>query len=172
VSQTIETFEYVRTDRPLGVTPIEPSSSAAALELAADARNRVFVLFLDAFHVTPESSAQTPMALVRTIDSLIAPTDLIGVMTPEMEIRDLILGRKVDVVRRGLMENTRWGLAFEGCQSRGLLDRTEQMYSLCYPSQGSGCELSPVALELILRRREAFTLGLLRDLVRYIGSAR
>jgi VWFA-related protein len=172
VPQAIDTFEFVRTDRPLGYTPVEPSSTAAALELAADARNRLFVLFLDAYHVTPENSLQTPMALVRTIDSLIAATDLIGVMTPDMAIRDLILGRKVDVIRRGLIENRRWGLQFEGCQSRGLLDETEKMYAVCYPPNQPPCELSWIAEQMIRRRRESFTLGVLRDLVRYIGAAR
>jgi VWFA-related protein len=172
VSQKIDTFEFVRTDRPLGITPIEPSSSAAALDLAADPRNRVFVLFMDTYHVTPENSLQTPMALVRTIDSLIAPTDLVGVMTPEMRVRDLILGRKVDVIRRGLIENRRWGLMFTGCQSRGLLDQTEKMYSVCYPSSNAQCDLSWTAEQLIRRRRESFTLDVLRELVRYIGSTR
>lgn len=172
VPQKIDTFEFVRTDRPLGYTPVEPSSTAAAMELAADARNRLFVLFLDAYHVTPENSLHTGMALVRAIDSLIAPTDLIGVMTPDMAIRDLILGRKVDVIRRGLLETRRWGLQFEGCQSRGLLDDMEKMYSVCYPPTRRDCELSWTAEQMIRRRRQSFTLGVLRDLVRYIGAAR
>src|SRR5687767_2864977 len=48
VPQKIEQFEYVRADRPQSAIPVEPSSSAAGMELAADPRNRLFVLFLDA----------------------------------------------------------------------------------------------------------------------------
>jgi VWFA-related protein len=177
VLQKVETFEYVRTDRPLGVTPIEPSSSAAGFEAAADPRNRLFILFLDAYHVTQENSLQTPMPLVRLLDSLIAPTDLIGVMTPEMDIRDLIIGRKIDVIRSGLLERHRWGRQQENCRDRGNLDQIEKMYAVCYPPpppppRVPPCDLSITALNLIRRRRETFTLDVLRDLVRYIGANR
>ena len=172
VIQKIESFEYVRADRPQSAIAVEPSSSAAGFELATDPRNRLFVLFLDMYHVTQENSLQTPTALVRMIDSLIGPTDLFGLMTPQMEIRDLILGRKMDVIRRGLLETRRWGSMIEDCNARGNLDQVEAMYSVCYPPTDARCELSPTALHLIRRRREAFTLGVLRDLVRYIGATR
>ena len=172
VPQKIEQFEYIRADRPQSAIPVEPSSSAAGMELAADPRNRLFVLFLDAYHVTQENSLQTPMALVRLIDNLISPTDLFGVMTPDMRVRDLILGRKTDVIRSGLLENRRWGRMQEDCRDRGDLDQIEKMYTVCYPSDNVRCDISATALHLIRRRREAFTLGVLRDLVRSIGSTR
>jgi VWFA-related protein len=176
VLQKIETFEYIRTDRPIGTTPVEPSSSAAGFELAADPRNRLFILFLDDYHVSQENSLQTPVPLVRLLDSLIAPTDLIGVMLPEMDIRDLIIGRKTDVIRSGLLERRRWGRQQENCRDRGNLDQIEQMYTACYPPSEAeiraGCSISLLALDLIRRRRETFTFGVLRDLVRYIGATR
>jgi VWFA-related protein len=176
VRQKIESLEFVRVEAPQSRVPVQPSSTAAAQELASDPRNRVFILFLDTYHVTEESSLQTPMALVRMIDSLIGPTDLIGLMTPEMEIRDLILSRKTDVLRNGLLQTARWGRMLENCRVRGELDYVEKMYTACYPcippACDSRCDLSPTALHMIRRRREAFTLGVLSDLVRYIGSTR
>lgn len=177
VLQKVEQFEYVRVDRPQSAVPVEPSSSAAGFELARDPRNRLFVFFLDAYHVTQENSLLTPTAMVRMIDNLITPTDLFGLMTPDMQIRDLILGRKTDVIRSGLLENRRWGRMLEDCRERGNLDQIEKMYSFCYPPPPPPpgqptCDLSATALNMIRRRREAFTLGLLRDLVRYIGATR
>jgi VWFA-related protein len=177
VLQKIEEFEYVRVDRPQSAIPIEPSNSAAAFEAAQDPRSRLFIFLLDMYHVTQENSLQTPMALVRMIDNLIAPTDFFGIMTPDMRIRDLILGRKTDVVRSGLLQNRRWGRMQEDCRDRGNLDQVEKMYTVCYPPPPPppgqpACDIGPTALNLIRRRREAFTLGVMRDLVRYIGAGR
>jgi VWFA-related protein len=172
VRQKIASLEFVRVEPPGSRIPTEPGSTAAAMDLASDPRNRVFILFLDTYHVTQENSVQTPMALVRMIDSLIGPNDLIGLMTPEMSVRDLILARKTDVLRSGLLQTPRWGRMIEDCRARGTLDQTEMMYTVCYPADDARCDLSPTALFLIRRRREAATLGLMSELVRYIGSTR
>lgn len=172
VRQKIESLEFVRVEAPGSRIGSEPSSTAAAMDLAADPRNRVFILFLDTFHVTPENSVRMPTALVRMIDSLMGPDDLIGLMTPEMEFRDLILGRKTDVLRSALLQNQRWGRLIENCRARGTLDQLESMYAFCYPPSDPRCDLSPTALHLIRRRRESFTLGVLSDLVRNIGARR
>lgn len=170
--QKIDRLEYVRVEAPRSAPPIEPRSSAQAWELAADPRNRLFVLFLDEYFVTQENSLHTPVPLVRTIDSLIAPTDLLGVMTPTMRVSDLVLGRKTDVIRRGLLDNQRWGRMLVNCREQGNLDQIEKMFSVCYPSLDPKCDLSSTALHLIRRRRAAFTFGALRDLVRYVGATR
>ncbi len=171
VAQKIDQFEYIRVDAPQSAPAVNPSSTAAALELAADPRNRVFVLFLDAFHVLEENSMQTPMPLVRLIDSLIGPSDLIGLMMPQMDFRDLILGRNTDVLRNGLLQERRWGTKLRDCNDVQHLDPIEKMYTVCYPSTGQ-CAISAIAWQLIHRRREAFTFGVLRELVQSIGARR
>lgn len=171
VPQTIDKFDFVRVAAPRSAVPMEPSSIGAALDLASDPRNRVFVIFLDEFHVTETNSLATPMALVRTMDRLIAPTDLVGVMTPHMSASEITLGRKVDVIRDALLTNRRWGFMVEDCNSQNL-DLIEKQYTVCYPSFDAKCTISPTALSMIRRRRESFTLGALRDLVRVIGARR
>lgn len=172
VPQRVEAFEYVRAEGARSSVAAEPGNTAAALELAADPRNRVFILFLDNLHVTEVNSLQMPTPLVRLIDNLVAPTDLIGLMTPQMGFDDLILGRRTNVIRSGLLQNRRWGRMVENCRSIHMLDRMEQMYTACYPSLTTQCDISPTAMSLIQRRRESFTLGVLRDLVRSLGARR
>lgn len=173
VRQKIESLEYVRVDAPQSAVTVNPGSTAAGFDLAADPRNRVFLLFLDTYHVLPENSVQTPMPLVRLIDSLIGPADLIGLMMPEMDFRDLLLARRTEVVRNGLLERNRWGRKLRGCNDVHNLDQIEKMYTVCFPPQaGERCEISAIAWELIHRRRESFTLGVLRELVQSIGARR
>ena len=51
--QTIETFEFVRTE-PMAIDDDrrDPTSVADANRQAADPRNRLFVIYLDLFHVS------------------------------------------------------------------------------------------------------------------------
>jgi VWFA-related protein len=172
--QQIASIEYVEVDAPQSAVSMEPSSVAASLDLAADPRNRVFILFMDAFHVTEVESLQTGTALVNALDRLIAPNDLVGVMTPHMAASQVTLGRKAEVFRRGLLDNRRWGRKVETCRSVNVLDEVELGYLVCYlpPPPPPPCDISPTAMELIRLRRESFTLGALRDAVRYIGAAR
>jgi len=175
--QKIDKFELVRAAAPQSAIAIEPRNLEAGLDLAADPHNRVFVLFLDRYHVTEVNSLATPMALIRLLDRLLAPSDLLGVMTPHMSVRDLTLGRKTDVIRNELLQNQRWGLMVEPCKGimgKGThnLDQIENMYTVCYPSFDTSCDISLTAMSLIRRRREAFTLDVLRDVVRHIGARR
>ena len=172
--QKIASLEFIRVEAPQSGVPVAPSSTAAAFELAADPRNRVFVLFLDTYHVMEENSLQTSMPVVQMIDSMIGPTDLIGLMMPEMEFRDLILGRNTEVLRQGLLETRRWGRKLRDCNDVTHLDEVEKMYTVCFPPPPPppNCQISPTAMQMILRRREAFTLGVLTDLVRSLGARR
>jgi len=99
--QRIETFEHVQIRRaaPTAVR-VDPESVARSREQAADPRLRVFVVFLDTYHTQFEGSARVREPLVRFIDSVLGPDDLIGVMTPEMSAADLTLARKTTVISR------------------------------------------------------------------------
>jgi VWFA-related protein len=172
--QKIASLEFIRVEAPQSGIPVAPSSTAAAFELAADPRNRVFVVFLDTYHVMEENSLQASMPIVQMIDSMIGPTDLIGLMMPDMEFRDLILGRNTAVLRQGLLETRRWGRKLRDCNDVANLDEVEKVYTVCFPSPPPppACQIGPLAMELILRRREAYTFGVLTDLVRSIGARR
>ena len=74
--------------------------------IAGDAREsaaRVFVIFLDYYHVDVAGSRNMREPLVNALDRLLGPEDLFAVMTPEMSARDLSFARKTTTTR-GMLE--------------------------------------------------------------------
>jgi VWFA-related protein len=170
VAQKIETFEHVVV-RPAGPQGerIEPSSQRESLQAAANPRNRVFVIFLDTPHVQVTSAHAINEPLIRLIDSILGPDDLVGVMTPEMAASQVVLGRKSQVIADSLRTNWPWGTRFTFHR-----DEREEAYDACYPlliGSETG-QSSALAKELIARKRERATLEALEDLVRYLRTIR
>jgi VWFA-related protein len=164
--QAIEAFEHVAIRRagPQD-TRIEPNSVEESRQAAADPRARVFVVFLDTLHTQIEGSSNMRLPLVRFLDRVLGPDDLVAVMTPEMSATDITFGRKTTVVA-GIMENEwTWG-------RRGQLntpDPKEQLYETCYPDRGDS---AGIAAEMKGRRRERQTLDALSDLVVHLRGIR
>ena len=129
VAQKIETFEHVVV-RPAGPQGerVEPSSQRESLQAAANPRNRVFVIFLDTPHVMVDSAHAINEPLIRLIDSILGPDDLVGVMTPEMAASQIVLGRKTQVIADSLRKNWPWGTRFTYHR-----DEREAAYDACYP---------------------------------------
>jgi VWFA-related protein len=86
VPQTIRTFEYVNI--PPGNLQTgerkDPNTVAESRAQAADPRKRVFVLFLDTYHITQGAGMSSRQALLKFLQRMIGPDDLIAGMTPEM----------------------------------------------------------------------------------------
>ena len=110
VAQKVETFEHVVV-RPAGPQGerVEPSSQRESLLAASNPRNRVFVIFLDTPHVGVEGAHAINEPLIRLIDRILGPDDLVGVMTPEMAASQIVLGRKTQVIADSLRKNWAWG---------------------------------------------------------------
>lgn len=168
--QTIETFEHVVV-RPAGPQAVraEPNTIGESQQLAANPRNRVFVLFLDVPHVSVTSTWHVREPLVKLIDRVLGPDDLIGVMTPKMSAKDVVLARKTDVLADGLRAKWPWG-------ERNTLQKDEEDEQLeyCYPkmSQDIGYQESGLAASLQARRRERLTLDALKEAVLYLRDVR
>jgi VWFA-related protein len=164
VAQSIQTFEHVVV-RPAGpqATRVEPKSIDQSLQMAADPRNRVFVLFLDVPHVGIEGTWNVRQPLVRLIDQILGPDDLVGIMTPKMAASDVALARKTRVLEGGLLNIWPWG-------ERHTLqkDEREYQYEACFPT----IEQRPIVASMIARRRERLTLDSLRELVLYLANIR
>jgi VWFA-related protein len=162
--QSIQTFEHVVVS-PAGPQSLrsEPNSIGAARQLAANPRNRVFVLFLDTNHVTVEGSWHAREPLIRLIDRVLGPDDLVGVMTPKMSAADMVLARKTEVMASGLRDIWPWG-------ERYTLQRTEleESYAFCFPRP----EQADVVAAMIARRRERMSLDSLNELVLYLRNIR
>src|SRR5688572_19497970 len=99
VPQKLEDFEHVLL-RPASAGQVvrDPDGLGASREAAADPRARVFVIFLDTYHTRMESSANVRQPLVRFLDRVLGPDDLVALMTPEMGASDISLGRKTNVI--------------------------------------------------------------------------
>jgi hypothetical protein len=110
VPQKIETFEHVVV-RSAGSQDerLDPGSQREMLQATANPRNRVFIIFLDTPHVTVEGAHGINEPLIRLIDRILGPDDLVGVMTPAMAASQIVLGRKTQVIEESLRRNWAWG---------------------------------------------------------------
>ncbi len=162
--QKVETFEHVLI-APAGPQSerSEPNSIEASRQLIANPRNRVFVLFLDTTHVSLDGSWHAREPLIRFIDRLLGPDDLVGVMTPRMSAADVVFARKTVVLADGLRNIWPWG-------TRGTLleDERDFQYESCYPN----VEQAGVVAEMKARRSERNTLDAMRELVLYLRDMR
>jgi VWFA-related protein len=169
VAQHIEAFEHVvvRGAAPDAVK-VEPTSVAASQAAAADPRARVFVIFLDTYHTQIEGSANMRLPLVRFLDRVLGPDDLVAVMTPEMSAADLAFGRKTTVISNIMQTQWDWG-------RRGrptVQDPKEELYDFCFPALDGKNGSNPIAREMKERRREKMTLDALDDLVVHLTGLR
>jgi VWFA-related protein len=166
VVQTVEAFEHVvvRPATTQAAAPVEPDGVRASREAAADSRARVFVIFLDTYHTQLEGSANVRRPLVRFLERVLGPDDLVALMTPEMSARDITLSRKTTILSNILSEEW-WGRRARIADE----DPKETLYRLC----GSRMNLPrAVTEEIIARRREKLTLDALEDLMTHLDGLR
>jgi VWFA-related protein len=173
VRQTIEQFEHVvvRAAGPQE-TRVEPNTVAESRSMAESSRARLFVLFLDTYHVDVAASHNIRRPLVEALDRVIGQDDLVGVMTPEMSARDVTFARRTTSIDGFLTRHWHWG-------ERDRLtppDREDQDYGFCYPNSSDPrdqCrDQNGIAAEMIDRRHEKRSLDALQDLVRFLRGVR
>jgi VWFA-related protein len=141
---------------------IEPNSVEQSRQMAADPRARVFVVFLDTYHTQIEGSANMRLPLVKFLDRVLGPDDLVAVMTPEMSAADVAFGRKTTVISNIMQNQWTWGRRGNLLQE----DPKELLYAACYGGD------QPLVQEMKERRRERLTLDSLEDLVTHLGGIR
>lgn len=180
--QKVENFEFVRIEPSLSASERrDPNTQAESLELAADPHNRVFVVFLDALHVGAAGSHNIRRPLVDTLNRIVAPNDLFGVMTQNIQPRHLVLGRRLLSVEEQLTRFWPWGerhrITFDPT------DPGEVFLKGCFEVRPVGggfvdWKVLDDGVErylyeiLIDRRREDRTLTTLEDLVTHLSSLR
>jgi VWFA-related protein len=166
VPQKIAAFEHVvvQTHVPEELRR-DPGTLAESRQMAETTRGRVFVLFLDIYHVEGTGAVKIRQPLIDALDHTLGDGDLIAVMTPRMLARDLTFTAKTGSVKTILAQ--RWGERDRIDDER---DPEDASYTICYPP-GSFCP-PRLAEELIDRRRETRTLDALSDLVEYLRGVR
>ncbi|MEQ1912924.1 MAG: VWA domain-containing protein, partial [Vicinamibacterales bacterium] len=164
--QTIAEFTRFSATRGPAITTARPDVRTLneSRDLLADGSGRVFVLFLDRPHVDRAAAMRIRKPLVDSLDRLIGADDLVAVMTPDMNPRDLTFVRRAASVDS--MLGQRWGTRDEV----NFTDPVEQMFAACYPGMTSSEQ--GVAQEMILRRRERQTLDALDALIQRLRGVR
>jgi VWFA-related protein len=167
VVQAVETFEHV-VIAPAGPQSLrsEPNTIAESRDMARNPRARVVILFLDVPHVTVHGTWNIREPLIRLLDRILGPDDLVGVMTPSMAASDIVLARKTEVMTGGLRDIWPWGERFTLAKTE-----IEHMYEECYPPT-RGEIISALAKEMQERRRERATLDAFDELVRFLRDLR
>jgi VWFA-related protein len=175
-TQTIENFEFI--EGTAGTTESarrDPNTVRESMLLAADARSRAFVVYLDVHHVSIEGAHATRAPLVTMLNSMVGENDLLAVTTPEQSPAALTFGRKLVSAEDALTRHWKWG-------TRGRAQRTalEQEFDQCFPADQAGREgwvrdggmMRPVADVLADRAREEQTIQHLEGLVGQLGRMR
>ena len=170
VPQAVATFEHVAVRRAgPAEARIDPSTVREERQMASDPRARLFVLFLDTYHVDGASGRNVRGPLLRLLDRAIGEDDLVAVMTPEMSGAAVTFSRRTGAIAELLDRYWEYGKRFR----RVGLDPDEEMYDACYPPKGAESGgISAIALEMIDRRREKMALDALEDLVIHLEGLR
>src|SRR5688572_13733860 len=164
--QTVESFQLVTARPPIPQSErINPTNVRDMRQEVEDAA-RVFTLFFDRFFVSLSGSYQARKPIIETLDRVIGPDDLVGVMTPELSPSAITYSRKTTSIEKAVTDTWHWG------KRDRLTDDTEQEQAIraCYPS--SGMEKGGLADEVIARVREQQTLDALEALVVHLEGLR
>jgi VWFA-related protein len=160
--QKIDAFEHVVV-RPAGpqAVRIEPNNQREGNQMAANPRARVFVIFLDTNFVNIAGGHDIAQPLIELMERALGPEDLVGLMTPDMSVTQLVFARKTEVIQAGLIKEWPWGRRFA-------LHKTdkETTFEACYPPP------SPIGRALLDRYREEQTLQSLHDLIVHLQGIR
>ena len=179
--QKIENLEFVRVEPGPEAARRDPNTQRESLELASDPHNRVFIAFLDALHTAVDGSHNIRAPLVDTLNRIVAPNDLFGVMTQNVEARHLVLGRRTISVEEQLTRYWPWGE--RNRITSDPTDPAELLLKGCFHSKPqNGGWADWIVLDegvrrfldevLVDRRREDRTLTSLEDLVTYLSDLR
>jgi VWFA-related protein len=147
--QAIESFDFIRFDT---FTPEaerrEPNSQREGFDMAADPRNRVFVIVVDlpAASMNGHSTLDIDIKfieqpLVHFLDRVLGPQDLYGFLTSRNSAKDLVLARRttavkaqiLDMFRVKIMERDEADDALDRCRNNSdtlkNLYRDDQLYT-------------------------------------------
>lgn len=142
---------------------IEPTN-VRDMRQAAGAAARVFTLFMDRPHVSVAGSYHANKPIVETLDRVIGPDDLVGIMTPEMSAGAITFSPRTSSIERMVTETWAWGIKDQVAQ----FSPKERGFQECYPATQYGS----IADEMIARLREQQTLDSLEALVTHLDGLR
>ena len=163
--QKVETFEFVQIAAATPDAELrDPGSVGEMRERLADSRARVFVLYLDTYHIDWFGAQRLKEPMVDMMNTILAPADLFGVTTPQLSTDDLTFGRKTNALKEQV--DRYWPNAV--IDKKVPEEGAERILENCYNST----PIAGILEELYARRREDMVLTGLENLVDYLGAVR
>jgi len=161
--QKIENFELITARRPNPQSErTDPTNTRDMAQQVAEAA-RVFTLFFDRFHVQLSGSYHARKPIIESLDRIIGPDDLVGVMTPEISAQSVTYSRRTGSIERAVTDTWYWG---EKNRVSPSSTPAEQAIEMCYPAYPE------IVRAMIARMREKQTLDSLRELVVHLEALR
>lgn len=162
--QRIENFELIEARAPIPQSERTNPTNLRDMRQEADDAARLFTIFMDRPHVSVAGAYHANKPIVETLDRIIGPDDLIGLMTPEMSPGAITFSRRTASIERMITDTWAWGIK----DQVATLSPKERAYHECYPTGQYGY----VADEMIARAREQQTLDALENLVTHLDGLR
>jgi VWFA-related protein len=158
--QQIENFQLVTARPPNPQSErTDPANVRDMLQQATDSA-RVFTLFFDHLQVSLPGSYRAQKPIVETLDRVIGPDDMVGVMTPEMSPGAITYSRRTSSIERMVTDTWTWGKR-DSFQPQS---PQEEALRACFGDK--------LAQPFILRMREQQTLDSLEALVAHLEVLR
>ncbi len=160
--QQIENFQLVQARAPNPQSERTDPTNVREMNQQAEDAARVFTLFFDRMFVQVSGSYRARKPIIDTLDRVIGPDDMVGVMTPDMSPGSITYSRRTGSIERAVTDTWHWGE--RGRQAKSSPE--EQALEMCYAGDPD------VAAELIARLREQQTLDALKALVTHLEVMR
>jgi VWFA-related protein len=161
--QKIENFDVVTARPPNPQTSRVDPTNVRDMNQQVEGAARVFTLFFDRWQVSLSGSYNARKPIIETLDRVIGPDDLIGVMTPEMSPSAVTYSRRTGSIERAVTETWHWG-----ARDQMLTTPQEDSILSCYSSS----QTRDLAGKMIARLREKQTLDALDSLITHLEVLR
>jgi VWFA-related protein len=109
--QQIQTFELIHTPTGGAADRRDPRNRDEAERWIADPDNRVFIVYLDLYHITHASANALRAPMMAFLSRTIGPSDVIAVMTPETPVSEIAFARTLNTLSSEIERYWAWGLA-------------------------------------------------------------
>lgn len=109
--QAIQSFEFVTTPTGNAADRQDPRSDSEAERWIGDPKNRVFIVYVDLYHISRSSANQLRGPITEFLARTIGPSDVIAVMTPETPVSEIRFARTLNTLSAELERYWAWGLA-------------------------------------------------------------
>src|SRR5688572_31360245 len=107
--QTVESFQLVTARAPNPQSERTNPTNVRDMRQEVQDSARVFTLLFDRLFVSLGGSYHARKPIIETMDRVIGPDDLIGVMTPDMSPGSVTYSRRTGSIERFVTETWHWG---------------------------------------------------------------